>query len=222
MKHALLIVCCTLAFSAFAQVQDPNSPGFDFGEETTEDTTVTDDETSEEAESDALVAKPYERITLNVDSVTNLITYTGVIEQEDSGSDSLYIRAKNWFTKYFNGKATFEADKKNQKIVVNASMEAYSYASKYSKRSIGKYNLKMTVWIKEGRYRYAISNLVHEGVKGNSGSAARNYFEYYYTTTRDIKGSDQKLRYADKDINLMIEDFVKAMKDPIEVDEEDW
>ncbi|MFN6081853.1 MAG: hypothetical protein ACK44P_03605, partial [Bacteroidota bacterium] len=79
-----------------------------------------------------------------------------------------------------------------------------------------------TVWIKEGRYRYSITNLVHEGIKGNAGEATRNYFEYYYTTTINIKGSDQTLRYADKELNKMINGFVKAMKDPVFVDEEDW
>jgi hypothetical protein len=30
------------------------------------------------------------------------------------------------------------------------------------------------------------------------------------------------LRYADKDLNKLIEDFKKNMRDPIIVDEEDW
>ncbi len=224
MKHALLILCCIFSLGSFAQVQDPNSPGFDLG---TTDTTSSmeslgGEESGEEKQPEAPPAKPYERIKLNVDSVTNLITYTGVVEQEESSSDSLYARAKKWAMKQFNGKPVYEADKKNQKLVISGYIVAYAYGTKYTKREIGKFNFKMTIWFKEGRYRYGITNLVHEGIKGNTGTAPRNYFEYYYTTTSNIKQCDQTLRFADKDLNKLIEDFVKAMKDPIVVDEEDW
>lgn len=224
MKHTLLIICSILSLSVFAQVQDPNSPGFDTGTPT-DSAAQTDpfsEGSGEEQEPVAPPAKPYERIKLNVDSVTNLITYTGVIEQEESSSDSLYIRAKKWATKQFNGKPSYEVDKRNQKLIINGSIPAFSYSNKYTKRETGKYNFKMTIWFKEGRYRYAITNLVHEGIKGNAGSAPRNYFEYYYTTTTNIKGYDQILRYADKDLNLLIEGFTKAMREPVVVDEEDW
>lgn len=217
-----------LSFTVVAQNQDPNSPGFDLGTPT--DSTVqtpaegeiTGEETAAPAEP---LAKPYVRITLNVDSVTNLITYLGVVEQEESGSDSLYTRLKNWAAKRFEGgasKSLYEIDKKNQKVIINAWLPARAYTNKYTKANIGRYEFKMTVWIKEGRYKYQLSNFVHEGVKPNQGKPVRNYFEFYYTTTTNIKGSDQILRYADQDINKLIDDFKKHMKDPIIVDEEDW
>ncbi len=216
-----MLLCSIFSFCAMAQVQDPASPGFDIGA-----TDSTSNQGAEGVESEqqpaAPIAKPYERIKLSVDSVTNLITYTGVIEQEESPSDSLYSRAKKWAEKQFGGKPSYQSDKRNQKLVINGYLDAYSYSNKYTKKSIGRYNFKMTVWIKEGRYRYSITNLVHEGIKGNAGEATRNYFEYYYTTTINIKGSDQTLRYADKELNKMINGFVKAMKDPVFVDEEDW
>jgi hypothetical protein len=221
MKQILLIACSIFSYCALAQVQDPNSPGFDMGA-----TDTTSSQAAEGGESEqqpaAPIAKPYERIKLNIDSVTNLITYMGVIEQEESPSDSLYTRAKKWAEKQFGGKPAYQTDKRNQKLVVNGFIDAYSYSNKYTRKSIGKFNFKMTIWIKEGRYRYSITNLVHEGIKGNAGEASRNYFEYYYTTSINIKGSDQVLRYADRDLTKMINGFVRAMKDPIYVDEEDW
>ena len=69
------------------------------------------------------IVKPYERLVLYVDSVTNLITYLGVVEpneintspDETTSSDSLYIRAKRWAVKRFTGgaKALFDVDKRN-------------------------------------------------------------------------------------------------------------
>ena len=171
--------------------------------------------------------KPYERIVLNVDSATNLIAYTGVVdlgEASETSSDSLYTRAKKWAVKKFggSGKALYEVDKQNVKLVIKGHLPAFAYTNKYNKRPIGTYEFKMTIWFREQRYKYTITNLVHEGNKGNIGTAPRNYFEYYNTTTNNIKGVDQILRYADKDINDMIEGFKKAMKDPLVVDEDDW
>jgi hypothetical protein len=216
------------AANTFAQVQDPASPGFDFNIPT--DSATSAESTEENAEATAAVqAKPYERIVLNFDSVTNLITYTCVVEQEESSSDSLYFRARNFAIKYLSGgakekdaKQIFEIDKRNQKLVINAILPAYSYTNKYAKRPIGKYNFKMTVLIKEGRYKYTIANLVHESEKPNTGSPTRNYFEYYYTTNTNIKSVDQTLRYADKDINAMVESFKKALREPIQLDEDEW
>lgn len=229
-KNLLLLVFNTFCLIGFAQIQNPeeNSGGYGFGNP---DSTQSEQELDENgnpieagSEGGAPTAKPFERIVLNIDSVTNLITYLGVVEQEESGSDSLYTRAKRWAMARFgkNAKAVFEIDKKNQKLVINAVLTAYSYGSKYTKREIGKYQFKMTIWIKEGRYKYQMSNFVHVGVKPNNGDPTRNYFEYYYTSTKAVKIYDKILRDADSDIKKLMADFTKSMKDPIIVDEEDW
>lgn len=224
----LAFVLCGIA--GFAQIQDPESNSGEYGFDNPDSTDQQYDENGNPIEAteegtEATPAKPYERIVLYIDSVTNLITYVEVIEQEESGSDSLYIRAKRWAQARFsknNDKTLFEEDKKNQKLVINGVLPAFRYNSKYTKRSIGKYQFQMTVWIKEGRYKYQITRLVHEGIKPNKGVPDRNYFEYYYTSPKNVKGYDQLLRDADTDIKKLMADFVKSMKDPVIVDEDDW
>jgi hypothetical protein len=225
------VVGLSLLFSVpvFAQVQDPTSPGYDPMAAPTTDSMSANQYLAEQQGGDGditaeVVAKPYERLVLNFDSATNLITYTGIVEQPESSSDSLYLRAKKWAAKSFgaNSKALYEVDKKNQKVIINGYIPAYAYGNKYSKRLIGKFQFKMTVWFKEERYKYNITNLVHEGIKPNEGEAVRNYFEYYYTTTTNVRGYDQVLRFADKDLNKMLDEFKKAMKDPLQVDEDEW
>jgi len=218
-KLSAIILSLYFSVTLFAQVQDPKSPGFDI--------VVSADSTksglTDSAGQAPVVAKPYERLVLYVDSITNLISYIGVVEQEETGSDSLYFRAKRWAArKFIGGKAIFDLDKKNQKVVMNGWMTANAYSNKYTKRNIGRIEFKMTVWIKEGRYKYQLSNFVHEGIKSNEGVATRNYFEFYYTSPNNVKGNDQTLRYADKDINKLIDDFKKHMKDPVVPDEEEW
>jgi hypothetical protein len=222
MKNIVIVALMLMSFNVWSQVQDPDSPGFDF--DMNADSSESDN--SEEGEQQEVVAKPYERIVLTLDSITNLIEYTAIVEQEESSSDSLYIRTKNFAIARLSsdgkGKGIFEVDKKNQKLVIDAVIPAYSYQNKYTKKLIGSYKFKMTVWFKEGRYKYTITNLVHEGIKPNAGEAKRNYFEYYYTTTTNIKGVDAILRWADKDIQDLIEKYKKAMREPVFIDEEEW
>lgn len=224
-KIALIAVLAMVSVTSKAQIQDPLSPGYD---EANPDTTETDldyydDENNpDKNKKEGPTYKPYVRIVLPFDSVTNLITYNGVIEQEESGSDSLYIRAKRWAEKNFNKGLKIESDKRNQKITYVATIPAYSYNNPYNRKPIGTFEFKFTVFIKEGRYKYQITNLVHESVKPASGKSTRNYFEYYYTTTTSVQVSDKILRYADKELNQMITSFKKAMAEPILLDEDDW
>lgn len=227
LKYLFALLIVSVSFLANSQTQDPTSPGFDFNMLTTDSNSSNQDVQEGDQAPEAPVAKPYQRIVLNMDTLTNLILYTGIVEQEESSSDSLYARTKAFAQKVFlsakgEPKGLYEVDKKNQKLVINGQLTAYSYTNKYSKLPIGKYYFKMTVLFKEGRYRYIITNLVHEAEKPNVGTAARNYFEYYYTTTTGIKQVDQILRYADKDLNKMIENFKKSLKEQIEIDEDEW
>lgn len=226
LKVALFFMLCAGASGVQGQVQDQKTPGFDFGGP---DTTITDSGYSEEevqqdssAKIDPLL-RPYERIVLYIDSTTNLISYYGIIEQEESTSDSLYIRAKRWVSTYIGKDVKLEVDKRNQKLTYVGTIPAYAYMNKYSKRPIGKYEFRITFLIKEGRYKYVITNLVHESVKPSDGSkSSRNYFEYYYTSTTKVRENDTVLRNADKDINKMIDSMIAAMREPVIVDEDDW
>lgn len=228
MKNIVFVVLLMVSFTTWSQVQDPESPGFDF--DLTGDSTQAGEGTTEEGTgaTQEVIVKPYERIVLAMDTNTNLIEYTGIVEQEESSADSLYYRTKNFATSRLSGDAKskksglFEVDKKSAKVVIDATMPAYAYQNKYSKKVIGTYQFRMTVWFRDGRYKYTITNLVHEGNKPAAGEAKRNYFEYYYTTTTNIKGVDAILRWADKDIQEMLVQFKKAMREPIFVDEDEW
>lgn len=226
MKHlfniVVLLVCVSAWSNSAAQIQNEQTPGFDFS--ASPDSLNYDSGYSDSNPPPPLdpLLKPYERILLNIDSSTNLITYYGVIEQEESGSDSLYLRAKKWVLNTFGKDVKLELDKRNQKLTYVVGVPAYAYTSKYSRRNIGRFEFKLILLIKEGRYRYQISNLVHESVKPADGKGTRNYFEYYYTSTTRVRENDIVLRNADKDILALIESLKRAMREPIQVDEDDW
>jgi hypothetical protein len=222
----LTIFLLGLSQNASAQVQDQNAPTYDYSY-TDSTSTANPNDSAATTDSVALDSENgiaiYKRIVLNLDSNTNLITYNGVVEQEDSGSDSLYARAKKFGEKIFGKENNiFEVQKNGQKLIMNGSINAYSYANKYNKKSIGKYEFKFIVLIKEGRYKYTITNLVHRGPVPANGKPFRNYFEYYYNSTTNIRGNDIILRYADREIKDTIARFQTSMKEPILVDEDEW
>lgn len=225
-SFVLTIFLLGISHITFAQGQDQNAPTYDYSytdstsnSNNQTDSTVTDSSTSDPENAVA----SYKRIVLNFDSNTNLITYNGIVEQEDSGSDSLYARAKKFGEKIFGkDKSIFEVQKYGQKLIMNGSITAYSYANKYNKKSIGKYEFKFIVLIKEGRYKYSITNLVHQGPAPANGKPFRNYFEYYYNSTSNIRGNDIILRYADREIKDTIAKFQSSMKEPKLVDEDEW
>ena len=223
-KSILTIVLSMLGLFLFAHNQDPNSPVYDYNYTDSTQTTTDSSSTGTPSEGSEEMVKVYQRIVMPFDSATNLITYNGIVEQEESGSDSLYARAKRFAEKNLGkGKELYEMDKRNQKLVVNGSIPAFAYINKYNKKTIGKFQFKMTILVKEGRYKYTITNFVHESeVSASGGKPVRNYFEYYNSSTTNIQAYDKVLRYADKDIKETIQKFQLAMREPKLADEDDW
>jgi hypothetical protein len=224
LSFVLTIFLLVFSQIVFAQGQDQNAPTYDYSYTDSTATNANDSSLTDSSSLESENAVPlYKRIVLNLDSNTNLISYNGVIEQEESGSDSLYARAKKFGEKIFGkNKNIFELQKIGQKLIMNGSINAYSYANKYNKKSIGKYEFKLIVLIKEGRYKYTITNLVHQGPIPANGKPFRNYFEYYYNSTINVRGNDVILRFADKEIKDTIAKFQTSMKDPKLVDEDEW
>ncbi|MFY8189476.1 MAG: DUF4468 domain-containing protein [Bacteroidia bacterium] len=225
-RIGFLVLFSFSVFLASAQVEEP-TPEFDLAEPDSsaimeEDTTGQELDENGNPKDAKATFKPYQRIVLVIDSATNLITYNGVMEQEESGSDSLYIRAKRWVAANLGKEVKLEMDKRNQKLTYIGSIPAYSYLNKYTKRPMGRFEFKLTILIKEGRYRYQISNIVHESVKPADGKGTRNYFEYYYTSTVKVREHDAILRNADRDILKLIESLKAALREPVIVDEDDW
>lgn len=209
-----------MSVSAYSQTVEPVANIYDDTTAVATDSTST---TSTDSQTKVVVVKPYERIALSIDSVTNLIAYNGVVEQEDSGSDSLYLRAKRFAEEWFgNSNSVFELEKRGQKLILNATIPANAYINKYNKKSMGKYQFRMIILIKEGRYKYTLTNFVHEAAKPNNGKPSRNYFEYYNSATQNVRLCDGILRFADHDIKETISRFKLSMRDPIYLDEDEW
>lgn len=187
-------------------------------------TESTDDSAATDSADAANAPKPYERVKLYVDTVTNLVTYSGVVEQEESSVDSIYIRAKKFLkANYGIGEKGYKPDLEYQKTVCRPSFEAYMKPTPYKKIPQGRIEFTLTIWYKDGRYKYQINNIIHFPPPNSLNKEPKPiYFEYYLSSSDGVKGTDLILKAADDEFNKFIAKMKKALGDPIQLDEDDW
>jgi hypothetical protein len=192
-------------------------------------------ESKKKEETKKPVKKPYVRIKVPVDTITELIAYEDVVIQDESYYDSLYIRAKRWIhTKWGVPFAKRKRDKKNndelyvndvlyEKFKVKVVAPLVVRYNKYSKSEYGQLQFTITMRFKDGKYKYTITNLTHllpeTSIKKDINYV---YMEFYMKSERNIVTYDRFLRAADGSIQKMVKDMRKFMREPPEIDEDDW
>ena len=174
----------------------------------------------------APIKKPYIRYVVPFDTISELVTYSAVIDEEEAITDSLYVRAKRWIKHEFKGtkkQVIKKDDKKEFKIVMEGEFPLILEANKFAKTPNGKVVFDMEIRFKDGKYKYKINNLVHvlEPPPGDD-KEIKTYFEFYRKSTVNPKGNDAVLIAADKKIISMIKNLKRYCKEPIFVDEDDW
>ncbi len=213
---------------------DENIDGDDFKYDDEENSDLFDDDKKKEAPTKK-VKKPYVRIKVPVDTISELIAYEGVIKQDESYYDSLYIRAKRWIhTKWGVPFAKKKRDKKGnkelyvndvlyEKFKVKVSAPLVVRYNKYSKSEYGQLQFTITMRFKDGKYKYTITNLTHLLPKTSVRKDINYvYMEFYMKSERNVVTYDRFLRAADGSIQLLVKDMRKFMREPPEIDEDDW
>ncbi|MDX5321552.1 MAG: DUF4468 domain-containing protein [Bacteroidota bacterium] len=170
--------------------------------------------------------KPYVRITMPFDTITELITYTGIVEQEDSYYDSLYLRAKRYLMGKFDLKdKDFKESALNMdKIIMTLKLPYNMQVNKFKTEQVGNLEFKLALRFKDGKYKYDIDHLKHVMPENAAGKTQPEYayLEYYMRAERNIIYNDLLLRAADKEINSLIGEIQKALREPVLIDEDDW
>jgi hypothetical protein len=188
-----------------------------------------------------VVKKPYVRVTLPYDSIAELVTYveiTEVLEPDDylgdpySSADSLYQRAFSFLVKEFGEKQVkkwMEESGEDYKlregktILIVAEFPVIVEYNEFRKIEAGKIVFDMELRFKDERYRYKFNNFQHVMPPSNgSKKESVNYFEYYLTSTVNVKNNDRILIAADKKINEMIAGLKASCNEPLVLDDDDW
>jgi hypothetical protein len=131
----------------------------------------------------------YEKPNLPIDMETNTITYTEVVVLDTTlKKDELYSRAREWFAKtYKSANSVIQMDDKEEgKIVGRASIPV-----NFKGGSAGSISYSISVYIKNGKYKYEFTNFQHQG-DGNKIPDFGSCTEMLNTTDKVLGISYQK------------------------------
>jgi len=197
----------------------------------------------------APIIKPYVRISVPYDTITELVTYMGVVPfrpytypdnstREQGDMDSLYVRARKYLLKKY-GKAPNAKDPKDNifdktvlvkeskpdgdvgSIIITPTIKMLVYPTKYLTTQTGTLTFKIEIRVKEDKYKYKVTNFVHHTLDVY-GKPIDTYFEYYYNSKNNPRGYDSYLISIDRLVKQMVKDLGKVMPDPIIKDEDDF
>lgn len=165
-----------------------------------------------------------------------LVSYSEVIQLDSTLSkDELYRRAKQWFVlTYKDSKSVLQLDDKSSgQLVGKATMKYNSSVFSGSASTSGYTDYTLSVFVKDGRYKYEMTNFIHDGT-GNS-TVPKGY-DFGLITTSDASpyvpwaGSQNWATKVWKDIKTQMDINAKAtivsLKDAMQktsgANENDW
>jgi len=102
---------------------------------------------------------------LPIDSQTNKITYSEVVYVDSlTNKQELFSRAREWFAKTFNSSTNViqMEDKESGKIIGKALIQVYHKGVAMTYKW-GYINYTISIYIKDGRYKYVLTDYYHTG-----------------------------------------------------------
>ncbi|WP_051359804.1 DUF4468 domain-containing protein [Adhaeribacter aquaticus] len=156
-----------------------------------------------------------------IDSTTGLINFTEVVQVPDVTSKELYTRGREWFaTAFRSADAVLEMEDKDSGKLIGKAYQDIVIKVLMPVRMKLWYTVKIQV--KDGRYKYDITNLEHQGyydpslkVMSLNEQTARSPLEYMYKNAASKKKVNSVMRsYYENDmaaINGLISSIKAAM-----------
>ncbi len=102
--------------------------------------------------------------TMPLDKETGKIIYTEVISMDSINKDELFNRAKNCFVTVFKNSSNVIQNENKIDGIITGKGVIKAYARALGSDYDGGYiNFTITIACKDGRYKYIITNFIHEG-----------------------------------------------------------
>ena len=107
----------------------------------------------------------YEKPNLPIDMETNTIAYTEVVVLDTTlKKDELYSRAREWFAKtYKSANSVIQMDDKAEGKIVGRASIPLTYSTMGNNPSAGSISYNISVYVKDGKYKYEFANFQHQG-----------------------------------------------------------
>jgi hypothetical protein len=162
------------------------------------------------------------------------LIYTDVVKVDSVSQDELYNRAKVWFTTTFiSANDVIQLDNKQEGQIVGKPNMNYTpsvFEANVRIKGIIKYSI--SIWLKEGRYKYEITDFIHVP----TGVSSYGNIDFGLISTdeefpRINKGMFKKWsnnvwkdikKQIDSNINPLIENLKEGMLKKTETKNSDW
>lgn len=129
-----------------------------------------------------------------------VVTYTNVIQVDGTNKDELYSRAKKWFaTMYKSANDVIQLDDKENGEIIGKGNFKISY---YARNPI--INHTITISIKDGRFKYVITDLVYSDIQGDK-FPIENFPKAW-------AGKKKLYESVDREVSQLISSIEKSMK----------
>ena len=170
---------------------------------------------------------------LPIDNLTNKITYSEVVYVDSlANKEELFSRAREWFAKAYKSSTNViqMEDKESGKIVGKALMKVYHKALGSNYPS-GYINYTISIYLKDGRYKYEVTTFHHTGQLVSGGNRIPDYgiCENMINTTDKTMGMSYQKTYnyylyqMDNNIKELISDLKASMTTKAtNTKKEDW
>lgn len=160
------------------------------------------------------------------------LTYTEVVKVDSVYKNELYKRAKLWFVETYNSsKDVLQLDSKEDGILIGKALMEYN-PKVFSRSGLTKGNIKYTikVFVKEGRYKYKITDFVHDPDGNQYGKSSMGLITTEEDCPNPIPMAKKWSNKVWKDIKSQIEnkilplitDLKKGMTKQLASKKSDW
>lgn len=155
---------------------------------------------------------------LPIDKSTNKITYSEVVPVDSSVSkQELFGRAREWFAKtYRSSTNVIQMEDKESGIIVGKALFQVYHRALGSNYPSGYINYTISVYLKDGRYKYVFTNFYHSG---QGMAAGYGVCEDMLNTKDNVLGlSYQKTyNYYLSQLDLQIQDIASDLKESMKI-----
>ena len=171
---------------------------------------------------------------LPTDNLTNKITYSEVVYVDSlANKEQLFSRAREWFAKAYKSSTNViqMEDKESGKIVGRALMQVYHKALLSSNMPSGHINYTISIYLKDGKYKYEVTDFYHTGQMFNNVVGIPDYgsCENMLNTIHKTMGKPSQKIYnsyvyqIDDNIKNMISDLKASMTTKVtNIKKDDW
>lgn len=148
---------------------------------------------------------------LPFDEETHRITYQGVVEVPSVSKDQLYVRAHEWVAKtYRSANDVIQMQDKEAGQLITKGLTRVTLHVMGMNADAGVIRHTLTIYVKDARYKYILSNFVHEDLRPKATSVGA-------LEGQDLpfgmgkKQWDELRREADQDARRLVSELQAAM-----------